>query len=63
MTFTHQVDEISLVTGLIEYTNGIYFRRFHGGIFLPLRFHSDGVTLTRTHSSGAVPGPRKQTAM
>ena len=40
MTFTHQVDEISLITGLIEYTNGIYFCRFHSGIFLPLRFHS-----------------------
>ena len=40
MTFMHQVDEISLITGLIEYTNGIYFRRFQGGIFLPLRLHS-----------------------
>ena len=40
MTFTQQVDEICLITGVTEYTNGINFRRFHGGIFLPWGFHS-----------------------
>ena len=32
---TTGVDEICLITGVIEYTNGIYFHCFHGGIFLP----------------------------
>ena len=42
MTFTQyvQIDKIHLITKVTEYINGIDFRCFHGGIFLPRGFHS-----------------------
>ena len=54
MIFMQRADENHLITEVTEYTNGIFFHLFRGGIFRPRGFHSVITVRPSVHRSWAL---------